>query len=102
MSKGIRIIADSARGIYIPQHAAESLVETWQGFDSEQRAILMQGPESESYWDVWQEVLDAATWQDMDSHIWRLYQDGDLFAICPERMTDSEYESFFGEPREQA
>lgn len=36
----------------------------------------------------------------VDGHEWFLYQDGDLWAVCPELLTDEEYENFFGESRE--
>jgi len=45
-------------------------------------------------------VLDYATLKDDNGHVWRLWQDGDLWAYCEELMTDAEYSNFFGEERE--
>ena len=55
------LFADSARGIYIPQHFAESYnSEQWQAIAQSDLDILLSGPECENYWDVWQDVLDSA------------------------------------------
>lgn len=106
MSKGIRILLDSNRGIYIPQHFAEDFAihsvdgEGWEGISEKDRETLLAGPDAEWYWDTWADVVDHATYTDTDGNVWRLYQDGDLFAICDELMTDDDYKNFFGEERE--
>ena len=46
MTNAIKIIANSAMGIYIPQHAAESLVSGWTISDTD-REILAAGPDNE-------------------------------------------------------
>lgn len=99
MSDGIKLLADSARGIYIPQYAESALCDGWVNWDNETRAILACGPENPEYWDAWCEVLDRLEYTDNAGNVWRLYQDDDLFAVCSELLTDSEYESFHGEAR---
>lgn len=99
MSKGIQILLDSNRGIYIPQHFAEDC-EDWEGISEKDKETLLAGPDADWYWDTWADVLDRATYTDADGHVWRLYQDGDLFAICDALMTDDDYMDFFGESRE--
>lgn len=76
------ILADSARGIYIPQHFAEACDrERWQ-YDAEAEKVLLAGPEHPYYWDTWESVLEFAEFRDEDGEVWTLYQDGDLFAIA--------------------
>jgi len=106
MSKGIQILLDSNRGIYIPQHFAEGFAmqctdgEGWEGISEKDRETLLAGTDADWYWEAWEDVLNCATYTDADGNVWRLYQDGDLFAICDELMTDDDYMAFFGEPRE--
>ena len=95
---GLELLFDSNRGVYIPQNFAESC-DHWQGLPSDFEDLL-HGPEAESYWDIWTEVLDSSTYTDSEGNVWRLWQDGDLWAYCEELMTDSEYEEFFGEPKQ--
>lgn len=85
-AKQADIYADSSHGIYIPQFFAESHnPAVWTGFDKSAIDILMKGPDSESYWDAWQEVLDNAECID-GGFIGKLHQgeSGDLFVIYPE------------------
>lgn len=99
MSKGIQILLDSNRGVYIPQLFAEDC-EEWGGISAEEKETLLAGPGAEWYWEAWEDVLNSATYTDADGNLWRLWQDGDLFAICDELMTDDDYMAFFGESRE--
>lgn len=100
MTKSIEIIADSSRGIFIPQHAAESLVPGWTISDTD-RETLAAGPDNAYYWDTWFVVLQNAEYTDAAGNVWRLHQDGDLFAYCDGLMSDREYLDFFGEERDQ-
>ena len=80
------LFADSARGIYIPQHFAESADrDKFTGIDEEQWAILEVGPDHEHYWDVWDEVLDNA--ETTCGAV--LYQDGDLWLIRAQDAIDA-------------
>jgi hypothetical protein len=74
----------------------EFILSQWSGIDADDVAILETGPDHEQYWDAWQDVLDNATWTD-GKNTWTLYQDGDLFAVCPELMDNDEYQNFYGE-----
>ena len=76
------LFADSARGVYIPQHFAESVNREYVfNVNDEQYTILESGPEQEGYWDVWVEVLDGAILIDSDGREWQLWHDGDLWLI---------------------
>ncbi len=48
------------------------------------------------YWDTWERVLNNAYLIEGE-YRFTLHQDGDLWAICPELMTELEKLYFFGE-----
>jgi hypothetical protein len=77
------LYADSARGIYIPQYFAESIRrDCVSGVTQEEWDILSGEPDSESYWDVWNDVECRAIVTAPDTGIrYRLYQDGDLWLV---------------------
>lgn len=91
-------ILSEARGDYIPRdfvcdewnEIAIEHCEAW-GIKLEHAAIL-QNPDNEGYWDVWNNVLDYAEYTDGDKY--RLMQDGDLWGCCYEKMTDEEKRNF--------
>lgn len=102
LPSAIVVYSDSARGIYIPQHFAETASDQWDNVTDEDRAVLRAGPEHPQYWDAWSDVLDNATYTvtaDGETYTWRLWQNGDLFATCDALMTDAEYEDFYGVTR---
>lgn len=81
------LYADSARGVYIPQHFAESIRrDCVEGVTQEQWDILTLGPNDDStpsyYWDVWCEVESSAVVTSKETGVaYRLYQDGDLWLV---------------------
>lgn len=101
---GLELLLSSARGVYIPQNFTECFdMEKWNVLE-EDVAILQQDPygeDSHILWETWHDVLGYAHYIDKNGHIWRLHQDGDLWAYCDELMTDEEYYNFFGEKRER-
>ena len=76
-----KLYADSARGIYIPQHFAESVNRSFvSGVDFADLDLLAQGPNScESYWDIWNDVEQNCILTDSSGQQWQLHQDGDLW-----------------------
>ena len=79
------LYSSDSRGIYIPQYFA--ITACWNKFDGwkeEQKAVLLSGPDNDSYWDVWQEVLDDVT--TISGGV--LYQNGDLWIIWPQLAID--------------
>lgn len=81
------LLSDSL-GIYLPQEFAESFdLKEWGIDDPEVEEILLEGPDHELYWEVWDEVIQDAHFT-KDGEEWGLYQDGDLFAF----RTDVEIE----------
>ena len=99
MSRGIILLLEDSRGVHIPRDFVMDLIivdkQTVEGIDEEQIEILKQGHEHELYWEVWQEVLDNFNTH-VTGTVWTLHQDGDLFLICQELMTDKEKQEFFG------
>ena len=95
---GVTILLNDSRGVYIPQNFVEIYNPTHWGFaeDDEDIAALRKGPEDEWYWDAWNNVLARAESTDGSGNVWRLSQDGDLFAYCEAYMTTEEYVNFFG------
>ena len=88
------LILDDNRGIYIPKNFAEEFDWTaFQGVTEEQRETLLDGPDGESYWDVWEEVTNNLKYMDKDGNEWTLFQDGAVWFICAEEMTEEELEN---------
>jgi hypothetical protein len=80
------LFARDSRGIYIPQHFAESYnSEQWSPIDSDDLAILIHGPEHDQYWDTWDDVINDAETICGGS----LYQDGDLWVVWPQLAIDA-------------
>tara|TARA_R110000796_G_scaffold30122_15_gene80791 strand:- start:2261 stop:2986 length:726 start_codon:yes stop_codon:yes gene_type:complete len=80
------LYASDSRGIFIPQYFAESYEsDMWEPISVEAITILKEGPESEQYWDTWQEVLDSV--ETIDGGI--LHQDGDLWVVWPQLAIDT-------------
>lgn len=68
-------------GIYIPQNFAERITAKEWDISAEDESILLQGPDHEHYWEVWDDVLSNARFVDHAGNTWHLYQDGDLYAV---------------------
>lgn len=81
------LYADSARGVYIPQHFAESIKrECVTGVSDEDWNMLALDPNDENtpeyYWDVWNDVEQNARITCPNTGIvYTLYQDGDLWLV---------------------
>ena len=85
------LYADSSRGVYIPQHFAESinrdLVTGVSDQDWKDLTLDPYGEDSELYWWAWDRVLDNARVHNGDK-TYLLFQDGDLF-LTTEDAIDS-------------
>ena len=97
MSMGLELLLDGNRGAYIPRDFA-MFIQDMDNVTEEDKQILSAGPDHQWYWETWDDVLGKAS-SNINGKIWRLYQDGDLWAYCEELMTDEEYEDFFGQER---
>lgn len=60
--------------------------------------ILKAGPEHEDYWEVWEDVLDNAYFMQVaDTYHLNQTVNGDLFALCHDRLTWKEAKEFYDE-----
>jgi len=85
-AKQADLFASDSRGIFTPQHFAETAYwDKFEGWSEEQKAVLLSGPDHESYWDIWHEVLDNVT--TVCGGV--LYQDGDLWILWPQLAIDA-------------
>ena len=90
----VEILLSDARGIYIPRDFVQGFDLTrWEGI-SESDIEILQNPDNEFYWESWESVLNNAKFIADDGRVFSLWQDGDLFAICYEEMTDEEKHNF--------
>lgn len=99
----VTLILSDARGIYIPRDFVcddnnEIAVEHCAAWGlTEANGDMWKSaadPESEHYWEDWDYILNNARYKDDEGHVYTLYQDGDLWGLCAERMTDEEKDNF--------
>jgi len=90
---GIRLLLSDSRGVYIPRAFVECFDLNQWNIDSKYTERL-SSPDNEWYWDNWDVVLNNAKHIDNGGNVWTLWQDGDLWAICHELMTDEEKTNF--------
>lgn len=97
----ITLILSDARGVYIPRdfvtdgcgEIAVDHCKAW-GIGKEDAEILASGPDHEFYWGTWDDVLSNAQYVDEEGNKYFLSQDGDLWALCYDRMTEEEKSNF--------
>ena len=88
------LLCDACHGIYIPSIFIESIegIQEWKNisnYDKEQ----LKNSDNENYWHSWDNVLSKAEFT-KDGNTWRLHQDGDLWLLCYELMTDEQKQNF--------
>ena len=89
----IQLLLSDARGVYIPRDFVDNFdLNKWH---VDQKYIhLLSSPDNEWYWDYWDVVCSVAYFVDEHNNKWRLCQNGDLWAVCYELMTDEERVNF--------
>ena len=93
VKSGIALLLNSARGVYIPQNFVECVdADEWHLSEYDVKELIDYN--NEFYWDAWNSVLDNAYFVDDRGNKWTLFQDGDLWALCFELMTDEELDNF--------
>jgi hypothetical protein len=76
----IKVLISEQAGIYIPRNFYENFAfDVWNV--ALQDYFDLSSPDNDQYWNAWDDLLAHAEYHDDDGHIWRLYQDGDLFAV---------------------
>jgi hypothetical protein len=98
----IQILINDSWGIYIPQRFTENFPAELWGIDpeSDDWKTIAAGPEAENYWEAWDSILDKAKHVESETGncpgvVWTLYQNGDLWAVAYDEMTEPEREEFF-------
>lgn len=90
----VALLLDGCRGTYIPRDFVTGYnLESWDLHESMFAVKQCMNPDGDCYWDCWDVIMDKAVFVE-DGYVWRLYQDGDLWALCPELMSSDELESF--------
>lgn len=101
--EAVTLILSDARGIYIPRDfvtdnyneiAWDHCLAWGLNADNFHNWQDCADPENEGYWDSWEWVLNNAEYIDDEGNKYRLYQDGDLWGLCYERMTSKEKSNF--------
>ena len=90
---GVQLLLSDSRGIYIPRDFAEYFELDQWNIDLKYIQRL-SSPYDDFYWDNWDVVLNNAYSIDKNGNKWYLWQDGDLWAICTDLMTDEEKSNF--------
>lgn len=91
--KAVELLFDECRGTNIPRDFVEEMDLTkFTGIDPKD-VEACQGPDCEWYWDAWQNILDNARYEE-GGNVWVLYQDGSVWALCPEMMDSQELRNF--------
>jgi hypothetical protein len=76
------LFADGSRGVYIPQHFAESVKREYvDGVSAEDWETLEAGPDADWYWDTWDRVTNNATINHPTLGKCYLWQEGDLWIV---------------------
>lgn len=97
--ESIACLVNGAHGIYAPQAFIDLYDAAAWGITPADAEILRAGPDADWYWEAWDHVLGTAYYLADDGRRFTLWQDGDLFAIAYDALTDDEYREFFGEDR---
>lgn len=92
----VALLLDDNRGTYIPKNFVEDFTMAEWGLDPESWEVMTcQDRDSEGYWDAWDVILNNAKYHDpTDGSVHTLYQEGALWAICIDKMTNEEKRNF--------
>ena len=97
MSKldAVECLLSDARGQYIPRDFVANYDITEWSIDPEswEANTCAAGPDEEGYWDAWEVIINEAKYT-KGGNTWFLHQDGDLWALCYDLMTDEEKQNF--------
>lgn len=94
--QNIEILLNSSRGIYIPRDFVQSMKTELFGLTEQNKRHWKdaENPDSEYYWESWQWILDNARFDHKDGRVFYLYQDGDVFLVAWDNLSQAEKENF--------
>ena len=94
--EGSILLFEDNRGVYIPRDFAEEMNHSkFTGYTWEDVQFLRDvgnadptevGPiddVQQTYWDIWDKILNNAEFIDSDGYTWHLEQDMDVWLVCP-------------------
>ena len=94
--QNIECIVNAAHGVFVPMLFARTVNRALlSGVTTEDLDYLAkeESTEDDGFWDTWDSVLNNARITH-NGKIYHLHQDGDLFAIDWDNLTDDESEAF--------
>ena len=94
--KNIECIVDGSHGVFVPMVFAQTVNRALlSGVDAETLDYLAkeESVEDVDFWDIWDSVLNNARIAH-NGKIYHLHQDGDLFIIDWDNLTEDESEAF--------
>ena len=93
--QAIHLVLTDSLGIYIPQQFIKGHDISQFGLveDDWDVQTCKEGPDADGYWEAWDSILNKAEFH-KDGHKYLLHQDGDLWLICYELMTNEERRNF--------
>ena len=91
----VELLISDSHGIYIPKLFVEMIENNnrWSNINKDDLSEL-DNPENEWYFDSWSNILDNAVFIAENGDKYILYQDGDLWALCYDKMTIEEKDNF--------
>ena len=89
IKSGLACLLNDAHGQFIPAKFIECYNPATWGVTADDQKEL-SSPDNQYYWETWESVEQYATFTDESGNRWHLYQDGDLYAVCYELLTDDE------------
>lgn len=95
--KALILFCDSSSGKYIPKRFAQEIKRELVSGISENDYNEILDPENEFYWETWDHVCNNAVITSVQGNKYYLWQDGDLWLVCDDLMTEQEKLDFFGE-----
>ena len=99
----IMLWLSDARGRYIPRDFANSFADrakTVSGVSDGDWITLENGPDTEWYWEAWDNVCNSAIVTDENGVQYRVHQDGDCWLV-PDGMEWSDENETFQWPEEE-
>lgn len=97
---GVLLLVDSSHGVYTPRELFSRFPDIeWSGITQEDIKICST-PDNPDYWEAWDRIVHDAFFSDASGNTWRLFHEGDLFAVCFELMSDETYFNLFGVHRD--
>ena len=105
--ENVKLLLDDNRGVYIPRDFAEEFDHSqFTGYTQDDVDELihigntnwedLEIDDSQIYFDIWDRILQNAEHYDNNGRKWVLHQDGPLWLVCPELMSEEDQDAFFG------